>query len=87
MKVRLYQEIDARVLPELKLGNVGNYAGRGLMLNISLPNQIIDFIERQAISDDFNTPSEYVFHIMLREQERNGTYSEYRGTAHRSDFC
>jgi antitoxin ParD1/3/4 len=40
------------------------------MLNISLPNQIIDFIERQAIADGFNTPSEYVFHIILREQER-----------------
>jgi antitoxin ParD1/3/4 len=42
------------------------------MLNISLPNQIIDFIERQAIADGFNTPSEYVFHILLREQERLG---------------
>lgn len=42
------------------------------MLNISLPNQIIDFIERQAIVDGFNTPSEYVFHILLREQERLG---------------
>jgi antitoxin ParD1/3/4 len=62
--------IDDRALPELKLGNVENYSGRGLMLNISLPNQIIDFIERQAIADGFNTPSEYVFHIMLREQER-----------------
>jgi antitoxin ParD1/3/4 len=40
------------------------------MLNISLPNQIIDFIERQAIADGFNTPSEYVSHIILREQER-----------------
>jgi antitoxin ParD1/3/4 len=42
------------------------------MLNISLPNQIIDFIERQAIVDGFNTPSEYVFHLILREQERLG---------------
>jgi antitoxin ParD1/3/4 len=40
------------------------------MLNISLPDRIIDFIERQAISDGFNTPSEYVSHIILREQER-----------------
>jgi antitoxin ParD1/3/4 len=58
------------LLPELELGNVENYYGRGLMLNISLPNQIIDFIERQAIADGFSTPSEYVFHILLREQER-----------------
>jgi antitoxin ParD1/3/4 len=42
------------------------------MLNISLPNQIIDFIERQSIADGFNTPSEYVFHILCREQERLG---------------
>jgi antitoxin ParD1/3/4 len=40
------------------------------MLNISLPNQIIDFIEQQAIADGFNTPSEYVFHLILREQKR-----------------
>jgi antitoxin ParD1/3/4 len=52
------------------LNKVENYSGGDLMLNISLPNQIIDFIERQAISDGFNTPSEYVFHIILREQER-----------------
>jgi antitoxin ParD1/3/4 len=49
---------------------VKDYSARDLMLNISLPNQIIDFIERQAISDGFNTPSEYVSHIILREQER-----------------
>jgi antitoxin ParD1/3/4 len=42
------------------------------MLNISLPNQIIDFIERQAIADGFNTPSDYVLNIILREQERLG---------------
>ncbi len=40
------------------------------MLNISLPNQIIDFIERQAIADGLNMPSEYFAHIILREQER-----------------
>jgi antitoxin ParD1/3/4 len=57
-------------LPELELGNVENYSGRDSMLNISLPNQISDFIERQAIADGFSTPSEYVFHIILREQER-----------------
>ena len=60
------------LVPELKLSNVGNYAGRGSMLNISLPNQIIDFIERQAIADGFSTPSEYVLDIILREQERLG---------------
>jgi antitoxin ParD1/3/4 len=49
---------------------VKNYSARDLMLNISLPTQIIDFIKRQAISDGFNTPSEYVSHIILREQER-----------------
>jgi antitoxin ParD1/3/4 len=42
------------------------------MLNISLPNQILDFIEQQAIADGFSTPSEYVLDIILREQERLG---------------
>jgi antitoxin ParD1/3/4 len=42
------------------------------MLNISLPNQVIEFIERQAIADGFSTPSEYVLNIILREQERLG---------------
>jgi antitoxin ParD1/3/4 len=60
------------LVPALKLCNVGNYAGRSSMLNISLPNQIIDFIERQAIADGFSTPSEYVLNIILREQERLG---------------
>lgn len=40
------------------------------MLNISLPNQITEFIEQQSISDGFATPSEYVFHLIVREQER-----------------
>jgi antitoxin ParD1/3/4 len=40
------------------------------MLNISLPNQIIDFIERQAIANNFSTPSDYVLHLILQEQER-----------------
>ncbi len=40
------------------------------MLNISLPNQITEFIEQQSISDGFATPSEYVFHLIIREQER-----------------
>ncbi len=40
------------------------------MVNISLPNQISDFIEQQAIADGFSTPSEYVLNMILREQER-----------------
>jgi antitoxin ParD1/3/4 len=44
--------------------------GRGLMLNISLPDQAINFIEQQTIIDGFSTPSEYVIHLILQEQER-----------------
>jgi antitoxin ParD1/3/4 len=44
--------------------------GRRLMLNISLPDQAIDFIEQQASIDGFSTPSEYVIHLILQEQER-----------------
>ena len=40
------------------------------MLNISLPNQITDFIEQQSIADGFATPSEYIFDLVLREQAR-----------------
>ena len=40
------------------------------MLNISLPNQITDFIEQQSIADGFATPSEYIFDLILREQAR-----------------
>ncbi len=40
------------------------------MLNISLPDRAIDFIERQTIADGFSTPSEYVFALILCEQER-----------------
>jgi Arc/MetJ-type ribon-helix-helix transcriptional regulator len=46
------------------------------MLNISLPNQIIDFIEQQAIADGFNTPSEYVFHLILVEGLDSGVATE-----------
>jgi antitoxin ParD1/3/4 len=42
------------------------------MLNISLPKQIINFIERQAIANRFNTSSEYILNIILREQKRLG---------------
>jgi antitoxin ParD1/3/4 len=58
------------LLAELELGNVANYDGRDSMLNISLPSQISDFIERQAIADGFSTPSDYVLALILREQER-----------------
>jgi antitoxin ParD1/3/4 len=40
------------------------------MLNISLTNQISDFIKKQAIADGFSTPSDYVLALILREQER-----------------
>jgi antitoxin ParD1/3/4 len=40
------------------------------MLNISLPDRAIDFIEQQSIVDGFSTPSEYVIHLILQEQER-----------------
>jgi antitoxin ParD1/3/4 len=66
--------MDIRSASELVLGlelcNVGNYSGRDSMLNISLPTQITDFIEKQAIADGFNTPSEYVLNIIVRERER-----------------
>ena len=40
------------------------------MLEIVLPNQIITFIDRQATADGFQTPSEYVCHLILQEQKR-----------------
>lgn len=40
------------------------------MLNISLPDQIQIFVEEQAIAAGFNSASEYVYHLILREQER-----------------
>jgi antitoxin ParD1/3/4 len=40
------------------------------MLNISLPDHAIEFIEQQAIVDGFSTPSEYVIHLILQQQER-----------------
>jgi antitoxin ParD1/3/4 len=59
-------------LSELELSKIRNHSGRGAMLNISLPNQITEFIQQQAISDGFSTPSEYVVQLILREQERLG---------------
>lgn len=40
------------------------------MLNISLPDQVQTFVEEQAISAGFNSANEYVYHLILREQER-----------------
>jgi len=40
------------------------------MLNISLPDQIKTFVEEQAIAAGFNSTNEYVYHLILREQER-----------------
>ncbi|HEY9644839.1 MAG TPA: type II toxin-antitoxin system ParD family antitoxin [Chroococcidiopsis sp.] len=40
------------------------------MLNISLPDQIQTFVEEQAIAAGFNSANEYVYHLILREQER-----------------
>ena len=40
------------------------------MLNLALPDQVLPFIEEQATTAGFNTPSEYVYHLILREQER-----------------
>lgn len=41
-----------------------------LMLNLAIPDQVLPFIEEQATTAGFNTPSEYVYHLILREQER-----------------
>ncbi|NJP10762.1 MAG: type II toxin-antitoxin system ParD family antitoxin [Leptolyngbyaceae cyanobacterium RU_5_1] len=40
------------------------------MLNISLPDQVQTFVEEQAIAAGFNSINEYVYHLILREQER-----------------
>jgi antitoxin ParD1/3/4 len=37
------------------------------MLNISLPDQVQPFV---AIAAGFNSANEYVYHLVLREQER-----------------
>lgn len=39
-------------------------------MNIALPNQILAFVEEQAIAAGFSNASEYVYHLVLREQER-----------------
>ncbi len=40
------------------------------MLNIALPDQMLAFVEEQATAAGFNTASEYVYQLILREQER-----------------
>ena len=40
------------------------------MLNMALPDQILAFIEQQATAAGFSTASEYVYQLILREQER-----------------
>jgi antitoxin ParD1/3/4 len=40
------------------------------MLNISLSDQVQTFVEEQAISTGFKSANEYVYHLILREQER-----------------
>jgi antitoxin ParD1/3/4 len=40
------------------------------MLNISLPDQVQMFVEEQAIAAGFNSANEYVYHLIVREQER-----------------
>lgn len=40
------------------------------MLNISLPDQVQAFVEEQAIAAGFNSANEYVYHLVVREQER-----------------
>ena len=40
------------------------------MLNISLPDQVQMFVEEQAIAAGFNSANEYIYHLVVREQER-----------------
>jgi antitoxin ParD1/3/4 len=40
------------------------------MLNITLPDQVLAFVEEQTKVAGFSTTSEYVCHLILREQER-----------------
>ena len=40
------------------------------MLNITLPNQVLTFVEERMTADGFKTPSEYIYHLILQEQER-----------------
>ncbi|MBD2460670.1 type II toxin-antitoxin system ParD family antitoxin [Oscillatoria sp. FACHB-1407] len=40
------------------------------MLNVTLPDQILAFVEEQATAAGFSTVNEYIYHLILREQER-----------------
>jgi antitoxin ParD1/3/4 len=40
------------------------------MVNISLPDQIQSFLDQQATAAGFSNTSEYVYHLILQEQER-----------------
>jgi antitoxin ParD1/3/4 len=40
------------------------------MLNISLPDQVQSFVEERAITAGFNSANDYVYHLIVREQER-----------------
>lgn len=40
------------------------------MLNITLPNQVLTFVEERTTADGFKTPSDYIYHLILQEQER-----------------
>lgn len=40
------------------------------MLNISLPDQIQPFVEQQAKAAGYDSTNEYVYQLIVREQER-----------------
>lgn len=40
------------------------------MLNISLPDQVQTFVEEQVTAAGFNSANEYVYHLIVQEQER-----------------
>jgi len=40
------------------------------MLNISLPDQVQTFVEEQVTAAGFNSANEYVYYLIVREQER-----------------
>jgi len=40
------------------------------MLNISVPDQVQTFVEEQAIAAGFGSASEYIYHLIVRDQER-----------------
>ena len=40
------------------------------MLNISLPEEVQPFLQSQAISAGYESASEYVYHLIVLEQER-----------------